>query len=133
RQREKAGTAGLRQVKDAQTGVIYSYLFVHEVSINESNQEVRVNFLRYREIKDGEVIREWTWVTDLELTANNVGRVARAGRCRWRIENETFNTLKNQGYHFEHNYGHGKEQLSVVLALLMMLAFGIDQVQQRCN
>nr|WP_198246747.1 hypothetical protein [methane-oxidizing endosymbiont of Gigantopelta aegis] len=23
-------------------------------------------------------------------------------RARWRIENETFNTLKNQGYHFEH-------------------------------
>ena len=29
----------------------------------------------------------------------------RAGRCRWKIENETFNTLKNQGYNFEHNYG----------------------------
>jgi hypothetical protein len=28
----------------------------------------------------------------------------RAGRARWKIENETFNTLKNQGYNFEHNY-----------------------------
>ena len=25
------------------------------------------------------------------------------GRSRWKIENETFNTLKNQGYHFEHD------------------------------
>ena len=60
-------------------------------------------------------------------------QVARGGRTRWRIENETFNTLKNQGYHFEHNYGHGYKHLAVVFALLMMLAFLIDQVQQKCN
>ncbi|MCK4470779.1 MAG: hypothetical protein KAW49_03235, partial [Anaerolineae bacterium] len=47
----------------------------------------------------------------------------------WKVENETFNTLKNQGYHFEHNFGHGKKNLSVVFAVLMMLAFLVDQVQ----
>ena len=52
---------------------------------------------------------------------------------RWKIENKTFNTLKNQGYHFEHNYGHGDRHLSVVLALVMMLAFLVDQVQQVCD
>ena len=56
----------------------------------------------------------------------------KGGRCRWKIENETFNTLKNQGYHFEHNYGHGEKNLSVVFAMLMMLAFLVDQVQQLC-
>ena len=56
----------------------------------------------------------------------------RGGRARWKIENETFNTLKNQGYHLEHNYGHGEQNLSVVLALLMMLAFLVDQTQQLC-
>ena len=56
----------------------------------------------------------------------------RGARARWRIENETFNTLKNQGYCFEHNFGHGKKHLSTVFAYLMMLAFLIDQVQQRC-
>ena len=45
------------------------------------------------------------------------------GRCRWKIENETFNTLKNQGYHFEHNYGHGQQHLSMVLLTLLTLAF----------
>ena len=54
------------------------------------------------------------------------------GTSRWKIENETFNTLKNQGYHLEHNYGHGEQNLSVVLALMMMLAFLVDQVQQLC-
>ncbi len=54
----------------------------------------------------------------------------RGGRSRWKIENETFNTLKNQGYHMEHNYGHGEKHLSVVLMLIMFLAFLVDQVQQ---
>ena len=45
---------------------------------------------------------------------------------------ETFNTLKNQGYHFEHNYGHGEKNLATVLALLMFLAFTVDQMTQRC-
>jgi DDE family transposase len=114
-------------------GVKRSWQFVNNVSINESNQEVLVNLLVYVEIDAAGEIHTWAWVTDLTLTADNVRTVARGGRTRWRIENETFNTLKNQGYHFEHNYGHGYEHLAVVFALLMLLAFGIDQVQQRCN
>ena len=55
-----------------------------------------------------------------------------AARARWRIENETFNTLKNQGYCFEHNFDHGKKHLATVFASLMMLAFLLDQTQQRC-
>jgi len=54
----------------------------------------------------------------------------RGGRARWKVENETFNTLKNQGYHLKHNFGHGEKNLSVIFALLMMLAFLVDEVQQ---
>ena len=57
----------------------------------------------------------------------------RTGRGRWKIENETFNTLKNLGYNFGHNYGHGQKNLCTVLALLMMLAFLVDQLQQGWN
>jgi hypothetical protein len=64
-----------------------------------------------------------SWVTDLRVTKGTVYQLRRGERARWRIENETFNTLKNQGYHFEHNYGHGYQHLSVVFAVLMMLAF----------
>ena len=56
----------------------------------------------------------------------------RGGRARWKIENETFNTLKNQGYPFAHNYGHGQQPLCVVVATIMMLAFLVDQTQQLC-
>ena len=52
---------------------------------------------------------------------------------RWAIENETFKTLKDRDiYNFEHNYGHGKKNLAVVLPMLAMLSLLIDQTQQHC-
>ncbi|WP_193374870.1 hypothetical protein [Parachlamydia acanthamoebae] len=71
----------------------------------------------------------FSWVTNICITSENVFVLMRGGRARWKIENETFNTLKNLEYNFEHNYGHGKKYLSTNLCLLMMIAFLIDQVQ----
>jgi len=90
---------------------------------------VLVNFIEYWEIApDG--TKHFSWVTDFTVTKKNVYQIMRGGRTRWKIENETFNTLKNQGYHFEHNYGLGEKNLSLVFAMLMMLAFLVDQTQQ---
>ena len=74
-----------------------------------------------------------SWVTDLPVHEKTLMKVMRAGRARWRIENETFNTLKNHGYHFEHNFGHGYKYLSTVLGFLMLLAFAVDQIEMRCD
>ena len=100
--------------------------------LNESNPDELVNVLEYWEIHPKGKVQHFSWITDFLLTRDNVWDIMRGGRARWKIENETFNTLKNQGYHLEHNYGHGEQNLSVVLALLMMLAFLVDQVQQLC-
>ncbi len=89
-----------------------------------------VNYLEYHELKEGKTIYHCSWITDIELTPDHVFQVRRAGRARWKIENETFNTLKTQDYHLEHHYGHGKPHLATVLATLMMLHFLIDQVQK---
>jgi hypothetical protein len=108
--------------------------FVNGVPLNKSNQDLVLNVLQYLEVDaDGEPIKRFTWVTDLKITRANAKLLMRGGRARWRIENETFNTLKNQGYHFEHNFGHGRENLSVVLAMLMMLAFLVNQIEQFCD
>ncbi len=97
----------------------------------ESATDVKVNFLLYEETDTTGQVKRWTWITNLPLTTLTVEKVMRGGRARWKIENETFNTLKNQGYNFAHNYGHGVKQLATVLALLMLLAFLVDQIQQR--
>jgi len=109
--------------------VIHRFRFINQVPLNASNQDVLVNFIEYWEIK-GDKVQHFCWITDLTVTKINVFDLMRGGRARWKIENETFNTLKNQGYNFEHNYGHGQQNLSVNFALLMMLAFLVDQVQQ---
>jgi hypothetical protein len=127
--------AGLRQVltlEDPATGVQHHFRFCQGVPLNESNPDELVNVLEYWEIHPDEKVQHFSWITDFLLTPENVWDIMRGGRARWKIENETFNTLKNQGYHLEHNYGHGEQNLSVVLALLMMLAFLVDQVQQLC-
>ncbi len=66
---------------------------------------------------------------DLGVTKSNACELMRTGQPRWRIENETFNTLKNQSYGFGHDLGHGKRYLATVFTHLTMLAFLIDQVQ----
>ena len=106
--------------------------FYHDVPLNDAHSDYLVNVLIYTETDKKGRQKQFSWVTRLPLTVDNVYEIMRAGRSRWRIENETFNTLKNQGYHFEHNYGHGYENLCSVMTMLMMLSFLIDQVQQLC-
>jgi hypothetical protein len=127
---EMAHQAGqTREHKIKIKGVIHRFRFINQVPLNASHQDVLVNFVEYWEV-DGDKVQHFCWITDLTITKSNVFQIMHGGRARWKIENETFNTLKNQGYNFEHNYGHGQQNLSVNFALLMMLAFLVDQVQQ---
>jgi hypothetical protein len=128
---EEAGHVIYYERHDRAAGLVHRFRFVNDVSLNASNMDVRVNFIEYWEIGQDKV-QHCSWVTDLRVTKRNVFHLMRGGRARWKIDNETFNTLKNQGYHFEHNYGHGEQHLSVVFAMLMMLAFLVDQAQQLC-
>ena len=113
-------------------GTAHRFRYHNGAPLNDANFELEVNFLEYWELKPNGTRRHFSWVTDLPVEDSNLMDLMRAGRARWRIENETFNTLKNAGYGFEHNFGHGEDQLATVFACLMMLAFLIDQVQQRC-
>jgi hypothetical protein len=107
--------------------------FVDDLPLNASHPELRVTWLSLEQFDgDGQTQKRFDWVTQLQVTRRNGWEMTRGGRARWKIENETFNTLKNQGYHYEHNYGHGQQHLSSVLAMLMMLAFLVDQSQQLC-
>jgi hypothetical protein len=129
------GTAGTFKCVDRKNkDIIHVFTYLNNTSLNQANLDLKVNFLDYKEhnTKTGEV-KHFSWVTDFTISSDNAYILMRGGRCRWKIENETFNTLKNQGYHFEHNFGLGKKHLSEVFVMLMMLAFLIDQAQQLCS
>lgn len=111
-------------------GQYHQFRFLNCASLNKSNQDVKVNVVEYRVTNANGKEQNFSWVTNIKISTTNVLKITVAGRARWKIENETFNTLKNLGYNFEHNYGHGKKYLSTIFCMLMMLAFLIDQVQE---
>ena len=128
----EAGNAEVLTLWEEQSNTLYHYRWVKQAPLNESNSDLLVNVIEYWEIQDRKVKYANSWVTDWEITAANVAWLVQGGRAKWKIENETFNTLKNQGYHYSHNFGHGSQCLANVFAILMMLAFLVDQTQQLC-
>lgn len=126
---DKAGKVSRYQYTD-EKGYLHWFRFVNGVPINKSHKETLVNYLEYVEVdpKGNKYVN--TWITDIPLSQENVAKVMRGGRAKWKIENETFNTLKTQDYNLEHNYGHGKQHLATNLACLTFVAFLINQVEQ---
>jgi hypothetical protein len=124
--REAGGIGRLEKID--KRGRRHVYEFCNDVILRSDAKE-RVNWFSYQLINENGVIGyENSWVTDQVVTARNVEELVAAGRCRWKIENEGFNTLKNHGYNLDHNFGHGEKHLSYVLFLLNLLAFAMHQV-----
>ena len=115
------------EVKDGK-GRLHVYEWINEVPLNGNVDTLWVNYFEYWIIDKGKTTYHNSWVTDMHITEQNVAELVKGGRCRWKIENETFNTLKNQGYHIEHNYGHGKHHLSMNFFLLNLPAFFMHQI-----
>ena len=104
------------------------YEWVTGVPLNGQPDAPLINFIQVRIINAGKKPYRSAWVTDLVPTADNIVQLVRAARARWKIENEGFNTLKNQGYHLEHNFGHGDQHLSEAFFTLNLLAFFMHQI-----
>jgi hypothetical protein len=130
--RKQRGQVHSKKTTD-KDGTTHRFWYANNFALNDSSGDVRVNVLFYEEEKKDGTIKKFSWATSLKLSWRNVQQVMRAGRSRWKIENEIFNTLKNQGYHFEHNFGHGFKYLHTFFAYLMLLAFQTDQIFQRCS
>ena len=76
------------------------FRYVNDVPLNDEHFDYHVNVLEYWEEKPDGKKQYFSWVTSFKINNDNVFDLMRAGRARWKIENETFNTLKNQGYNF---------------------------------
>ena len=73
--------------------------------------------------QDREILYRNSFATNHIITQKNLEDIVVCGRTRWKVENENNNTLKTKGYHLEHNYGHGQQHLSCLLATLIVLSF----------
>jgi hypothetical protein len=115
-----------KTVKRGKKRFTYTWRWMSGVPIRDGKDALEVNWLEIV-IRDSnaKITYRNSFITDLPVGADNVEDLAAAGRARWKIENETFNTLKTKGYNLEHNFGHGKNNLSAVLVTLNLIAFAI--------
>jgi hypothetical protein len=101
-----------------------SYRYVSAVPLRNADDALTVNWCEITtRTADGKALYRNAFATSMAVDDANVAEVVASGRARWKIENENNNTLKTKGYRFEHNFGHGQQFLSSLLATLIMLAY----------
>ena len=112
----------------------WTYRWGSHVPIRAGGNALRTNWCEITIARKdtGRLLYHNAWITSHELTGETVPEIVAAGRAHWKVENENFNVLKNRGYHFEHNYGHGKQHLSATLLTLLLLAFLLHTVLNIC-
>jgi hypothetical protein len=111
-----------------QNGRRHFYEWVNNIPLNGTINADNVNYFEYTIFKGDKKTYHNSWVTDISISRDNIIELVKGGRARWKIENEAFNTLKNHGYHLEHNFGHGEKYLSYNLLLFNFLAFFMHQI-----
>jgi hypothetical protein len=118
-----------QKVKRGRRLFTYRYQWMNGVPLRGDEHAMTVNWLMIEMINSaGKVTHRNSFITDLPVDRGNVVEMAACGGARWKIENESFNTMKNHGYHLEHNFGHGSRNLSAVLTTLNLLAFACHTI-----
>lgn len=127
--REIIGSMKELELVDEQ-GNLHTYRWSNDIDLNGNKESKKVNFFEYEFFnqKLDKTTYKNSWVTNIIIGKENVQTLVQGGRARWKVENETFNTLKNQGYHIEHNFGHGKKNLCRNFYLLNLIAFYMHQI-----
>ena len=112
------------KIRKRNTRETFRYRWLQAVPLRDGKDAMAVNWIAF-EIVDakGRVKYSMAWVTSLPVSKDNVAEIVACGRARWKIENESFNVMKNHGYELEHNFGHGQKFLAMTLAALNLLAF----------
>lgn len=105
-------------------GKTATYRFAHDVPLRNTTDAMNVNWCEIvlTDAK-GKITYKNAFVTSLPIEATTVAEIVQCGRTRWKIENGSFNILKNNGYNFAHNFGHGKHHLASTFAAMNLLAF----------
>jgi hypothetical protein len=108
------------------------YKWINGIELNKSS-DIRTNAMQLfivdpRKKGKEKSKRIGVWITNLDINEENIELLVKGARSRWKIENECFNTLKNQGYCMEHNYGHDDGELSMNFYIMILLSFFIHQI-----
>jgi hypothetical protein len=126
-----------RREIDLNKGVRQAYRWMNGIEYTDSDQKAHtLNVLECVEIHDDKqghlTPTKFKWLTNFTLLSSNVPSIAnRAGRLRWKIENEGFNLQKTGGFALEHAFSQ-HEIAHKVFYLLLQLAFIFFQLMTKC-
>jgi hypothetical protein len=120
-------TVGSQRVRrwNGRYAEIDTYRYAHHLALSADPAALRVNWCELTVTREetGALLYHNAFITDLGVSETTVEAIVADGRARWKSENENHNVLKTQGYHLEHNFGHGTHYLASLLLSLNLLAF----------
>jgi hypothetical protein len=117
-------------------GLRQTYRWINGIDYTDSeNRSHSLNVLECVETSLGKsgkpVATKFKWLTNFTLLSSNSPTIAnRAGRVRWKIENEGFNMQKHGGFGLEHVYSQD-ENAGKVFYLLLQIAWILFQLMTR--
>lgn len=105
-------------------GTTHVYRWCNQLPLKQytKNEEpINVNLLEYHELSPtGKILFQSSWITNFQISPENVSDLAKAGRARFSIENRNFNEQKNLGFQTEHNFGHAGNLPNVFFGLAQL-------------
>jgi hypothetical protein len=115
----------------------WRYRWANGLRLRNSDDSLNVNWIELTiSGEDGKKSFHTACIASHLVSEANVEELVQASRTRWKIENEDITTLKTKGYHFEHNFGHGKQFLAQTLLSLNLIAFlfhtVLELLDRRC-
>lgn len=87
-------------------GIDYRGHMVNIVQLSESDEEGKE--------------MQFAFATNFEITDKNYKDLIEVGRHRWKIENKTFNDLKNHGYNIEHVFCYDDNAMKAHFAIQLI-------------
>lgn len=98
-------------------------------------KEYELNWIEVTKLySNNDTIEErFVHVTDILITKKCVDDVSYYGRLRWKIENEGFNSQKNDGYNLQHKFSHTSLFAMQNYYQLLQIAHLINQLTEKLN
>lgn len=112
----------------------HTFSYANGLPLRDSEDTLWVNWCELTITDENQkILYKNAFATNFEINQGNVEQIVADGRARFKVENENNNILKTKGYNLEHNFGHGKEYLSMLLMTFNLLAFLFHTVLEYCD
>jgi len=117
------------EIKTLKDKASQKYGWVNDIGCRDRSFDV-LKLCESKIDKGKTVNTKFVWMTNFKVNRQDVFKIAKGGRLRWKIENEGFNIQKNRGFNLEHPYSQNETSMKN-LYLLLQIAYIISQLMEK--